>query len=103
MKKNSKRSFTNTNDFESLHNVTEDFEIFKSRIANAILDYIETQEDSELVECLEKTRVFLNNISFQMEKVLDNQEQALEAQKELSEIGDDLFSTIQHSSYNTIH
>ena len=103
MKKNSNRNFTNTNDFESLDNVTEDFEIFKSRIANAVLDYIESQNDAELVECLQKTRVFLNNISFQMEKVFDNQEQALETQKELLEIGDDLFSTIHHSSYSTIH
>ena len=38
----------NTNDLEALDNVTKDFEIFRSRVANAVLDYMEMQSDSEL-------------------------------------------------------
>ena len=93
----------NTNDLEALDKDTKDFEIFKSRVANAVLDFMEMQSDSELVECLEKTSVFLNNISFQVEKVFDNQERAFENQNDLFEIGDDLFSNNQQASSNTIH
>ncbi len=110
MKKKSSKRITNTNDLGSYDNVTKDFEIFKSRVANAVLDYMETQNDSELIECLEKTSVFLNNISFQVEKVFDNQEQvfdnqerAFENQNDLFEIGDDLFSNLQQATSNTIH
>ncbi len=103
MKKNSSKRITNTNDLGSYDNMTKDFEIFKSRVANAVLDYMETQNDSELIECLEKTSVFLNNISFQVEKVFDNQEQAFENQNDLFEIGDDLFSNLPQATSNTIH
>ena len=93
----------NTNDLEALDNVTKDFEIFKSRVANAVLDYMEMQSDSELVECLEKTSVFLNNISFQMEKVFECGEQASKNHNDLFEIGDDLFSNNKSASSNAIH
>ena len=93
----------NTNDSGALDDVTKDFEIFKSRVANAVLDYIEIQTDSELVECLQKTSMFLNNISFQMEKVFECQEQASKNQNDLFEIGDDLFSSNLQASSNTIH
>ena len=47
------------------------FEIFKSRVANAVLDYMEEQSDTDLLECLEKSSMFLTNISVQMDKVFD--------------------------------
>ena len=103
MKKVSNKRIINTNDLEALDNVTKDFEIFKSRVANAVLDYMEMQSDAELVECLEKTSVFLNNISFQMEKVFECQEQASKNDNDLFEIGDDLFSTNKSASSNAIH
>ena len=103
MKKVSNKGIMSTNDLGALDKVTKDFEIFKSRVANAVLDYIEMQNDSELVECLEKTSMFLNNISFQMEKVFECQEQASKNHNDLFEIGDDLFSTNKSSSSNAIH
>ena len=103
MKKASNKRITNTNDLGALDNVTKDFEIFKSRVANAVLDYMEMQSDSELVECLEKTSMFLNNISFQMEKVFECQEKVSKNHNDLFEIGDDLFSTNKSASSNAIH
>ena len=103
MKKVSNKRIMNTNDLEALDKVTKDFEIFKSRVANAVLDYMEMQSDTELVECLEKTSMFLNNISFQMEKVFECQEQASKNNNDLFEIGDDLFSTNKSASSNAIH
>ena len=72
MKKVSNKRILNTDDLGALDNVTKDFEIFKSRVANAVLDYMDGQKDSDLVECLEKTSVFLNNISFQIATVERN-------------------------------
>ena len=103
MKKVSNKRAMNTNDLQALDNATKDFEIFKSRVANAVLDYMEMQSDTELVECLEKTSNFLNNISFQMEKVFECQEQASKNNNDLFEIGDDLFSTNKSASSNAIH
>ena len=103
MKKVSNKRIINTNDLEALDNVNKDFEIFKSRVANAVLDYMEMQSDTELVECLEKTSMFLNNISFQMEKVFECQEQASKNHNDLFEIGDDLFSSNKSASSNAIH
>ena len=103
MKKASNKKIMNANDLGALDNVTKDFEIFKSRVANAVLDYMEMQSDSELVECLEKTSVFLNNISFQMEKVFECREQASKNHNDFFEIGDDLFSTSKSASSNAIH
>ena len=103
MKKVSNKRIMNTNDLEALDNVTKDFEIFKSRVANAVLDYMEMQSDSELIECLEKTSMFLNNISFQMEKVFECHGQASKNQNDLFEIGDDLFSSNKTASSNAIH
>ena len=79
---------------KALDCITKDFEIFKSKVANAVLDYLEMQSDKELVECLEKTSMFLNNISFQMEKVFECQEQASRNHNDLFEIGDDLFQLV---------
>ena len=103
MKKVSNKRIMNTNDLEALDNVTRDFEIFKSRVANAVLDYMEMQSDTELVECLEKTSMFLNNISFQMEKVFECHGQASKNHNDLFEIGDDLFSSNKSASSNAIH
>ena len=103
MKKRSNKKISNTNDLGALADEKKDFEIFKSRVANAILDYMEIQSDSELVECLEKTSSFLNNISFQMEKVFECQGHASKNHNDLFETGDDLFSTHKNVSFNTIH
>ena len=79
------------------------FEIFKSRVANAVLDYMEEQSDLELLDCLGKSKMFLTNISVQMEKVFDNQNQSIKDQNDLFEVGDDLFSASQQTSSNTVH
>ena len=100
MKKNN-----NKNAFDANVSVSSDnsFEIFKSRVANAVLDYMEAQSDLDLLECLEKSNMFLTNISVQMGKVFDNQKQTIVDQSDLFDIGDDLFSTTQETSSNTIH
>ena len=93
----------NTNDLPSADHVNKDYEIFKSRVANAVLDYMEAQNDSDLIECLEKASIFLNNISIQMEKVFDNQKQTFKDQNDTFEIGDDMFSINEQRSSSTIH
>ena len=103
MKKNSNKIIMNKNDLASEGHVTKNFEIFKSRVANAVLDYMESQSDSDLIECLEKASIFLTNISIQMENVFDTQKQAFKDQNDLWEVGDDLFSTNQQASSNTLH
>ena len=67
MKKNSNEIMMNTNELASGDHVNKDIEIFKSRVANAVLDYMEAQSDSDLIERLEKASIFLTNISFKME------------------------------------
>ena len=81
----------------------KDFEIFKSRVANAVLGYMEAQSDKDLLECLERSSMFLSNISTQVEKVFDNQKQDFIDQNDLFEIGDDLFSTGKQNESTTIH
>ena len=81
----------------------KDIEIFKSRVANAVLDYMEAQSDSNLIECLEKASIFLTNIALQMENVFDNQKQSSKDQNDVFEIGDDLFSINKQVSSSTIH
>ena len=103
MKTRNNKKIMTTNELGALDNVTKNFEIFKSRVANAILDYIEMQSDTELVECLEKTSTFLNNITNQMEKVFECQGQASKNHNDLFEIGDDLFSTNNSASSDAIH
>ena len=93
----------NTNELASGSHVNKDIEIFKSRVANAVLDYMEAQSDSDLIECLEKASIFLNNISLQMENVFDNQKQSLKDQNDVFDIGDDLFSVNKKMSSSTIH
>ena len=93
----------NTKKLASGDHVNKDIEMFKSRVANAVLDYMEAQSDSELIECLEKASIFLTNISLQMENVFDNQKQSLEDQKDVFDIGDDLFSINKQVSSSTIH
>ena len=82
---------------------TKVFEIFKSRVANAVLDYMEEQSDLDLLDCLGKSSTFLTNISVQMEKVFDSQNQSIRDQNDLFELGDDLFSASKKTSSNTIH
>ena len=101
--KNSDKIIMNTNELASGDHVNNDIEIFKSRVANAVLDYMEAQSDSDLIECLEKASIFLNNISLQMENVFDNQKQSLKDQNDVFDIGDDLFSVNKKMSSSTIH
>ena len=103
MKKNSNKIIMTTNELASGDHINNDIEIFKSRVANAVLDYMEAQSDSELIECLEKASIFLTNISLQMENVFDNQKQSLKDQNDVFDIGDDLFSINKQVSSNTIH
>ena len=103
MKKNSNKIARNTNELASGDHVNRDIEIFKSRVANAVLDYMEAQSDSDLIECLEKASIFLTNISLQMENVFDNQKQSFKDQKDVFDIGDDLFSINKQGSSSTIH
>ena len=103
MKKNSNKIIMNTNELASGDHVNKDIEIFKSRVANAVLDYMESQSDSDLIECLEKASIFLNNISLQMENVFDNQKHSFKDQNDVFDIGDDLFSINSQVSSSTIH
>ena len=103
MKKNSNKIIMNTSELASGGHVNTGLEIFKSRVANAVLDYMEAQSDSDLIECLEKASIFLNNISLQMENVFDNQKQSLKDQNDVFDIGDDLFSINKQVSSSTIH
>ena len=93
----------NTNELAPGDHVKKDIEIFKSRVANAVLDYMEAQSDSDLIECLEKASIFLNDISLQMENVFDNQKQSFKDQNDVFDIGDDLFSMNKQVSSSTIH
>ena len=93
----------NTNELASGDHVNKDIEIFKSRVANAVLDYMEAQSDSDLIERLETASIFLNNISLQMENVFDNQKQFFKDQNDVFDIGDDLFSVNRQVSSSTIH
>ena len=103
MKKDSKKINMKTNDLGLPDNDNKGFEIFKSRVANAVLDYMESQSDSDLVECLEKANIFLTNISIQVENVFSKQKQSFKDQNEMFEVVDDLFSTNQQTLSNTIH
>ena len=103
MKKNSNKIIMNTNVLASGDHINNDIEIFKSRVANAVLDYMEAQSDSDLIECLEKASNFLTNISLQMENVFSNQKQVLKDQKDVFDIGDDLFSTNKQVTSRTFH
>ena len=90
-------------DLDLLENATKDFELFKSKVANAALDYMESQSDSDLIECLEKANIFLTSIALQMENVLSNQKKSFKDQNDMLEIVDDMFSTSQQTLSNTIH
>ena len=103
MRKNSNKISMNTNELPSGDHVNKDSEIFKSRVANAVLDYMEAQSDSDLIECLEKASIFLTNILLQMENVFDNQKQSLKDQKDVFDIAEDLFSINKQVSSSTIH
>ena len=103
MKKNKNKIIISSNELESGDHVIKDIEIFKSRVANAVLDYMEAQSDSDLVECLEKASIFLTNISLQMENVLDDQKQSLKEHNDLIDVGDDLFSINKQVLSSTIH
>ncbi len=87
----------------SLERTDREFEIFKSRVANAVLGYMEAHSDQDLVECLERSSLFLSNISTQVKKVFDNQKQAFIDQNDLFDIGNDLFSTCQQNASTTVH
>ena len=103
MKKNKNKIITNTNELASGDHVNKDIEIFKSRVANAVLDYMEAQSDSDLIECLEKASIFLTNISLQMENVFDNQKQPINDQNDVFDIADDLFSINKQVTSRTFH
>ena len=103
MKKDSNKIIMKTNDSGLADHDSKDFEIFKSRVANAVLEYMESQSDSDLIECLGKASIFLTNISIQMENVFSKEKQLFKDQSEMFEIVDDLFSTNQHRLSNTVH
>ena len=99
---NNKKSF-NSNTSDSLDQNIREFEVFKSRVANALLDYMEAQSDLDLLECLEKSSMFLTSISVQMVKVFDDKKPTVTDEKNLFEIGEDLFSSSPQASSDTIH
>ena len=103
MKKDSNKIIMKTNDSGLADHDSKDFEIFKSRVANAVLEYMESQSDSDLIEGLERANIFLTNISKQMENVFSKQKQTFKDQNEMFEVVDDLFSTNQQTLSNTIH
>ena len=77
MIKNDNKKASSANSLVSQEHSIREFEIFKSRVANAVLDFMEAQSDLDLLACLEKSSFFLTNISVQMEKVFDDQTQAV--------------------------
>ena len=103
MRKNSNKISMNSNELPLGDHVNKGSEIFKSRVANAVLDYMEAQSDSDLIECLEKASIFLTNILLQMENVFDNQKQSFKDQKDMFDIAEDLFSINKQVSSSTIH
>ena len=103
MRKNNNKKTSIARSSVSSYQPNREFEIFKSRVANAVLDYMDAQSDSDLLECLEKSRLFLANISSQMEMVFEGQKETIKDQNNLFEIGDDLFSISQQSGSNSIH
>ena len=103
MKKDSDKIVIKTNNLGISDHNNKDFEIFKSRVANAVLEYMELQSDSDLIEGLEKANIFLTNISKQLENVFSKQKQSFKDQNEMFEIVDDLFSMDQQTLSNTIH
>ena len=103
MKKDSNKIIIKTNDLGLADHDNKDFEVFKSRVANAVLDYMESQSDANLIECLEKANIFLTNVSVQMENVFSKQKQSFKEQNEVFEVVDDLFSTKQIILSNAIH
>ena len=103
MKKDTKKIIGKTNDLDLADHDNQDFEIFKSRVANAVLDYMDSHSDSDLIECLGKASIFLTNISIQMENVFSKEKQLFKDQSEMFEIVDDLFSTNQYTLSNTVH
>ena len=103
MKKDGNKIIMKTNGSGLADHDSKDFEIFKSRVANAVLEYMESQSDSDLIEGLEKANIFLTNISKQLENVFSKQKQSFKDQNEMFEVVDDLFSTNQQTLSNTIH
>ena len=103
MKKNKSNTIISSNELASGDHVNKDIEIFKSKVANAVLDYMEAQSDSDLIECLEKASIFLTNISLQMESVFDNQKQPINNQNDVFDIADDLFSINKQVTSRTFH
>ena len=103
MKKNNiKKNFSAKASVSSDHSAKV-FEVFKSRVANAVLDYMSEQSDIDLLDCLGKSSMFLTNISDQMEKVFDSKNQSIKDQNDIFELGEDLFSDSQETYSNTIH
>ena len=103
MKKNNNKIIMSTSELASGDHVNKEIEIFKSRVANAVLDYMEAQSDSDLIECLERASIFLTNISLQMENVFDNQKQPINDQNDVFDIADDLFSINKQVTSRTFH
>ena len=103
MVKNNNKKASSANSLVSVDQPIREFEIFKSRVANALLDYMEAQSDLDLIACLEEASFFLTNISGQMEKVFDDQKQTVKDQNDLFEMGHDLFSTCRYSGSSSIH
>jgi len=103
MKKNNFKNVSKAKTSFPLGHSVREFENFKSKVANAVLDYMDSQSDSDLLECLERSSMFLGDILVQMGNVFDDQLQANVEKNDLVEISDDLFPEKQHISSNTIH
>jgi len=103
MRKINNKKAASANSLVSVDHSIREFETFKSRVANAVLDYMEAQSDLDLLACLEKSSIFLTNISSQMEKIFEDQNQVVKDQNDLFEIGDDLFSSFRQGGSDTIH
>jgi len=103
MKKNNSKNVPKANTAFPLGHSVREFEKFKSKVANAVLDYMDSHSDSDLLECLERSSMFLGDILVQMENVFNNQLQANAEKNDLVEISDDLFPSKQQISSKTIH
>ena len=70
MKKINNKKASSANSLVSVDHSIREFEIFKSRVANAALDYMEAQSDLDLLACLEKSSFFQPIYPFKWKKFL---------------------------------
>ncbi len=103
MKKNTHTKKSSEEEIYSPSYHSEEFDIFKSRVASAALDYMESHSDPELIDGLEKASQFFINISKQIENAFDPIRDAPSNQDNVFEIGEDLLLSNEIISSHLVH